>query len=193
MKRSALARGTSQLKRSGFQNRTKGLKIASKGVKPLKPKKSTRAKKMGQKKALCEKYGLPIIPCSRWGTAKRPTDTDLLRGMLWTVFSKYIRKRDADKPCISCGKTVEVKQAGHYLPVGNSSVGTWFDEMNVSGECEPCNGFDTFHLVPMRKNLIKIYGEEAIEQLETRKNQAIKLPEIWYVDKIKYYQGLLVE
>lgn len=155
--------------------------------------KSTRAKKMGQKRAILEKYNLPQIPCSRWGTAKRPTDTDLLRGMLWTVFSKYIRNRDKEKPCISCSKLVEIKQAGHYLPVGNSSVGTWFDEMNVAGECEPCNGFDTFHLVPMRKNLIKIYGEEAIEQLEARKNQAVKLDEIWYVDKIRYYLALMVE
>jgi hypothetical protein len=129
---------------------------------------------MGQKRALLEKYNLPQILCSRWGTAKKPTNTDLLRGMLWTVFSFFVRRRDKDKPCVACGKMCENKQAGHYLPVGNSSVATWFDEMNVHGECESCNAFDSFHLIPMRKNLVRLYGEEAVEALEQRKNIAVK-------------------
>jgi hypothetical protein len=191
------------MKRSGFANKprkplkrtplarisaTRSSKLTAEGAKPKKTAISTkRAKKMNLKRNLCEQYGLPIIPCSRWGTAKAPTRTDLLRGMLWTVFSKYIRERDKDKPCISCSKTFGIKQAGHYLPVGNSSVGTWFDEMNVHGECEKCNAFDTYHLVPMRKNLVKLYGEEAIEALDQRKNISVKIEEIEYVDLIKKY------
>lgn len=197
LKRTPLARGTSQLKRSGFKHPTKRLKIASKGVKLPKPRKSTRAKKMGQKRELCEKYKLPIIPCSRWGTAKKPTNADLLRGMLWTVFSKYIRQRDRDKSCITCGLPLAGDiQAGHYIPVGDSSVTMWFREDNVHGEHSNCNAnWNDWHLVPMRKNLVKLYGEDHVSEMDSYagRKDSQKLEEIVYVDKIKYYQSLLVE
>ena len=163
---------------------------ASKPKKSVKvPPKTKRAKKADMKKKLCEQYKLPIIPCSRWGTGKEPTRTDLLRGMLWTVFSKHIRERDRDLPCISCGKHHEAKQAGHYVPVGNSSVVMWFLEENVNGECPQCNGFDSYHLVPMRKNLIRKYGEEVVDKLDelAAQKSTIKLPEEYYVDLIKDY------
>lgn len=186
-------------RKTGLKARTpiKRVKIDSKGVKPTKPRKSTRAKKMGQKKALCEKYGLPIIPCSRWGTAKKPTDTDLLRGMLWTVFSKYIRQRDQHKTCITCGLPLQGDiQAGHYIPVGDSSVTMWFREDNVHGEHANCNAnWNDWHLVPMRKNMVRLYGEDHVSEMDSyagRKDNT-KLEEIVYVDKIKHYQSLLVE
>ena len=189
MKRTPLKRKTSLKARVGLR----GQKLPSKALKPKKPSKvatkTKRAKKADMKKKLCEDYGLPIIPCSRWGTGKNPTRTDLLRGMLWTVFSKYIRERDKDLPCISCGKHHESKQAGHYVPVGNSSVVLWFLEENVNGECPPCNGFDSYHLVPMRKNLIRKYGEEVVDKLDELASQksTIKLPEEYYVDLIREY------
>jgi hypothetical protein len=189
MKRTELKRKT------GLKSKTplKGHKMLQNGLKAKKPSKLTtktkRAKKADMKKKLCEQYGLPIIPCSRWGTGKNPTRTDLFRGMLWTVFSKYIRERDRDLPCISCSKHHESKQAGHYVPVGNSSVVLWFLEENVNGECPPCNGFDSYHLVPMRKNLIRKYGEEIVDKLDelAAQKSTIKLPEEYYVDLIREY------
>lgn len=189
--------------RSGFKRKTldevkatqaaKRHKIVSRGVKPRKTIKGTtktkRAKKMELKRNLCEQYRLPIIPCSRWGTAKAPTRTDLLRGMLWTVFSKYIRERDRDKPCISCGKYHEAKQAGHYAPVGDSPLSLWFQENNVHGECPDCNAWSEWHLVPMRKNLVRIYGEEAVAEIDRIKESkmSVKWEESHYVDLIKKY------
>lgn len=197
MKRTPLKRGTSQLKRSGFKRTARASKLTAKGVKPPKLRKSTRAKKMGQKRALLEKYGLPQIPCSRWGTAKKPTDTDLLRGMLWTVFSKYIRQRDQHKTCITCGLPLSGDiQAGHYIPVGDSSVTMWFREDNVHGEHKNCNAnWNEWHLVPMRKNLVKLYGEDHVALMDSYagRKDSQKLEEIVYVDKIKHYQSLLLE
>lgn len=199
------------MKRSGFRKKTldeikviqdakkqKRLQTPPKPYKPARkakqaPKRKSKTalqSKIAKKKKLREKYDLPQITHTRWGTGKRPTDTDLLRGMLWTVFSKYIRDRDQDKPCISCGKMFDVKQAGHFVPVGGSSVGLWFDEQNVHGECEGCNGFDSFHVVPMRKNMITMYGEELVESLEARRHQNVKLDDEWYVERIKHYLKL---
>lgn len=155
-----------------------------------KTPKTQRAKKMQKKKLLIEKYNLPSIKHTRWGTGKNPTDTDILRGMLWTVFSFHIRTRDKDKPCISCGKNKDLKQAGHFIPVGGSSVSLWFDEKNVHGECEFCNAFDSFHIVPMRKNLIRLYGERTVENLEQRRHEVVKYGDDWYIEKIKYYHNL---
>lgn len=168
-------------------------KSPSKSKKTAKTGKRTqRAKKMAMKRKLCEQYELPIIPCSRWGTGKSPTRTDLLRGMAWTVFSKYIRERDLGKPCITCGKPTEMGdiQAGHYVPVGNSSITLHFLEDNVNGEHPECNAdFHGWHLVPMRKNMIRRYGVERVEELDAlaEKKEAVKVDEQFFVDIIKKY------
>lgn len=91
------------------------------------------------------------------------------------VFNAYIRKRDEGLPCISCGKVKDKRniQAGHYAPVkGNSNVR--FNEWNVNGECDYCNGFDEFHLIGYRKNLINKIGLKAVEWIEENRNKPKK-------------------
>ena len=88
------------------------------------------------------------------------------------VFNAYIRKRDSENgyfTCISCGQTKDVSQmdAGHYVPVKGSSA-LRFDEYNVNGECISCNGFNDFHLVGYRKNLIDKIGERKVMELESQ-------------------------
>lgn len=179
------------MKRSGFKTKPrKPMKRTPLAKKSKLPKKSNRAKKMEMKRLLLAQYELPQLDCKRWGTNKGFTRTDLLRGMLWNVFSRFIRERDAGK-CISCSaqKTYAELQAGHYAPVGGTSIVLWFDEKNVNGECEPCNAFDRFHLVPMRKNLIKKYGIDTVENIDKihRSQQSHKWEEVEYVQRIKYY------
>lgn len=167
-------------------------KLAPKPKKKQKGSQTARAKKMAAKRKLCEQYDLPNIPCSRWGTAKTFTRTDLLRGMAWTVFSKYIRERDLGKPCITCSQPLQMGfiQAGHYVPVGGNSIATHFLEDNVNGECPTCNGdFNDWHLVPMRKNMVKRYGEERVEELDAMagKKDSTKYEEQYFVDLIRKY------
>jgi hypothetical protein len=86
------------------------------------------------------------------------------------VFNAYIRKRDSENgyfTCISCGQTKDTTQmdAGHYVPVKGSSA-LRFDEYNVNGECKSCNGFDQFHLIGYRRNLINKVGERKVMELE---------------------------
>jgi hypothetical protein len=51
------------------------------------------------------------------------------------VFNAYIRARDRDKGCISCG--AEVQEAGHYFSQGHHSA-LRFNEINTSGQCTCC-------------------------------------------------------
>lgn len=79
------------------------------------------------------------------------------------VFNAFIRNRDRDKGCISCGG--EVQQAGHYFSQGHHSS-LRFNEMNVHGQCIKCNCYLHGNLINYRKGLIRRYGEIAVNKLE---------------------------
>lgn len=81
-------------------------------------------------------------------------------------FNRFIRMRDADKPCISCGRSTDAKQnAGHYLSVG-SNPGLRFDERNCHKQCEFCNSFKSGNAVAYRLGLIRRVGQSIVEALE---------------------------
>ena len=94
------------------------------------------------------------------------------------VFNAWIRARDSKESyftCIACFRTLPIDQmnAGHYVPVKGGSA-LRFNENNVNGECIRCNGFDEFHLIGYRKNLIKKIGLKKVEQLERMRNDVCK-------------------
>jgi len=107
------------------------------------------------------------------------------------VFNAYIRKRDAGKPCISCGKTGKVLQAGHYYKVQICNMR--FDEDNVHGECEGCNCFDIDHLIGYRKGLVERYGEDFVKILDIKydayKRDGWKWERLYLIDIITRYKG----
>lgn len=81
------------------------------------------------------------------------------------VFNKWIRNRDKDCGCISCGGSVD--HAGHYFSSGQFSALT-FDEVNVNSQCLGCNNFRHGNLIQYRFGLIEKYGVEIIEELEAK-------------------------
>jgi hypothetical protein len=80
-----------------------------------------------------------------------------------TVFNKWIRERDKDFGCISCGSTVT--EAGHYFSRGHHS-NLRFSEMNTNGQCTRCNCFLHGNLINYREGIIKKYGEHNLKLLE---------------------------
>lgn len=55
------------------------------------------------------------------------------------VFNKFIRLRDKNEPCISCGRYHQGQyHAGHYRSVG-ACPELRFCELNVHKQCAPCN------------------------------------------------------
>jgi Bacteriophage Lambda NinG protein len=87
------------------------------------------------------------------------------------AFNAYIRARDADKPCISCG--VPLKQealgggydCGHYRSVG-SAPHLRFHPDNAHGQCKKCNRYLSGNAVEYRKNLVSRIGLNLLELLE---------------------------
>lgn len=81
-------------------------------------------------------------------------------------FNRFIRLRDAELPCISCGRHHQGQyHAGHYLTVG-ARPELRFNELNVHKQCAPCNNHLSGNLVNYRINLIQKIGLDNVEWLE---------------------------
>jgi predicted RNA-binding Zn-ribbon protein involved in translation (DUF1610 family) len=87
---------------------------------------------------------------------------------LQAAFNAWIRLRDAEFPCISCGRPALWRgqwDAGHYLSRG-SSPALRFDPANVHKQCLPCNRHLSGNLIAFRVGLIQRIGLERVEWLE---------------------------
>ena len=130
-------------------------------------------------------------------TAKRKPTIAALKRRLQVKVNAYVRHRDSKDgyfTCISCGEKHPVSKmnAGHYIPVGRSQK-LRFHEENIHGECQRCNLFDEFHLIPYRKNLIDKIGIDMVEWLEKHSKELKQ----WKRDELEeldiYYTSLLSE
>jgi hypothetical protein len=89
-----------------------------------------------------------------------------------TVFNAFIRERDRDQPCISCGRHHTGQyHAGHYLSVG-AHPELRFTEINVAKQCSACNTHLSGNVIEYRKNLIEKIGLSLVEGLEGPRPQA---------------------
>jgi hypothetical protein len=93
-------------------------------------------------------------------------------------FNRFIRLRDAGKPCICCGHPLgEVGtlgggyDCGHYRSVG-SAPHLRFDERNAHGQRKQCNRYGSGRAVDYRIGLIRRIGVVEVEALEA--DQSVK-------------------
>ena len=83
-----------------------------------------------------------------------------------SAFNAFIRERDADQPCISCGRWHQGQyHAGHYLSVG-ARPELRFTESNVHKQCAPCNTHLSGNAVLYRQGLIARLNIGVVEFLE---------------------------
>lgn len=108
------------------------------------------------------------------------------------AFNKFIRLRDANEPCISCGRHHQGQyHAGHYLSTG-ARPELRFDEANCHRQCAPCNNHLSGNIALYRVALIKKIGLAEVERLEgphpSKKYTAEELREIKleYTRKAKF-------
>lgn len=82
------------------------------------------------------------------------------------VFNEWVRLRDADLPCVSCGRHHDGQyHAGHYRTVG-ANPEIRFEPLNVWKQCAPCNTHLSGNLVNYRLSLLQRIGVEKLEWLE---------------------------
>jgi hypothetical protein len=119
--------------------------------------------------------------------AKKLTPLPKLLKKAQTIFNKWIRERDKEKSCISCGGKVE--QAGHYFSQKNYS-GLRFDETNVHGQCVRCNMYLSGNLIEYGMGLVDRYG--TTYHIGLLKKGRFKTPKKWsreeLIEIIKKYK-----
>jgi len=111
------------------------------------------------------------VKAKDWGNRKKikkealKTKQDHVKE-LQVIFNKFIRLRDKNEPCISCGKKLGAKyDAGHYRSAGGNPE-LRFEENNVHAQCVYCNQHLHGNLINYRLGLIERYGLAVVDWLE---------------------------
>ena len=107
-----------------------------------------------------------------------------------TVFSQYIRRKDAVDEicqCVTCGKKDHIKkmQCGHFMSRRHYS--TRWDENNVGVQCYGCNITSQGQQFLFAKHL----GLELAEEMVIKSKQTIKLSDSDLIEMIDIYKEKL--
>ncbi len=129
---------------------------------------------------------------TKWRKEKKERSERLKTRSEWMqdlqdVFNTFIRTRDKDKPCISCGTFTGKMNAGHYKSVGGSPE-LRFNELNVHKQCEYCNTHLSANLIEYRIGLVKRIGVDIVEFLERKDHAPLKLTVEEIKEQIKVYK-----
>ena len=109
------------------------------------------------------------------------------------VFNKFIRLRDKDQPCISCGRYHEGQwHAGHYRSVG-ACPELRFCELNVHKQCAPCNDHKSGNIIEYRINLVNKIGADKVAWLERQDHEPKKYTIEDCKEIIKHYKAKIKE
>lgn len=100
-------------------------------------------------------------------------------------FNKFIRIRDGNNPCISCGRWHTGQyHAGHYRSVG-SAPHLRFNENNCHKQCSVCNNHLSGNLLQYRAGIIQKLGAETVERL-----MSDNTPKHYSIDDLKEIKAI---
>jgi hypothetical protein len=168
-------------------------------AKPAKPRKCAYCResfvkqRMGQ--VACRPACAAALVLKAKAEVERKSDKDrkeALKGIpalkkeAQVAFNAFIRERDKDQPCISCGKPAQAdygyqggRDAGHYRSTGSADH-LRFHEQNCHAQCVKCNQWDAGKAVDYRIGLVKRIGIERVESIEND-NHVTK----WTAEKLR--------
>lgn len=95
-------------------------------------------------------------------------------------FNNYIRERDKDLPCISCGEHRKHYDAGHLFTVG-AHPELRFNEDNCHKQCVFCNRHQHGNVSSYFINIVGRIGEDRFNKLLEARNQLKK----YTIDDVK--------
>ena len=116
---------------------------------------------------------------------KKPTRKSLVI-KLDTIFSQYIRRKDAINEiaeCITCNKRDHYKklQCGHFM--SRSHYSTRWLETNVGVQCYSCN----ITSQGMQYRFSQYLGDKLSEEMYIKSKQIVKFADVDLIDMIEYY------
>lgn len=103
------------------------------------------------------------------------------------AFNRYVRLRDAGKPCISCGRLPEQKfggtmDCGHYRTRG-AAAHLSFNLHNTAAQCVYCNRDRDGAQKAFEQGLIERIGAEKVEAINN--DNTVRRFDIQYLQRIK--------
>ncbi|MEL4307412.1 recombination protein NinG [Joostella sp. CR20] len=102
-----------------------------------------------------------------------------------TIVHEYVRKRDKDKPCISCNTPYKSNfQAGHYYKA-ELFTSLKFNFDNIHGQCEKCNLRLEGNLNQYELNLPKRIGEQRFNELKKKAELDHRTIKKWSREELK--------
>jgi hypothetical protein len=148
-------------------------------------------------KSQCVNVWINSVKQKQWTKRKSELKADLMTLSDWLKiaqqhFNTFIRNRDKDKGCISCGKELRKgnTDAGHYFSSGGH-YNVRFNEDNVHGQCSrPCNKDKSGNLIEYRNGLINRIGIERLEKLDLIANETRKFTIEEVKEIIEKYKNL---
>jgi hypothetical protein len=123
--------------------------------------------------------------------ALRESDLTIRRKAAVRSCHAYIRERDKNKGCITCGASlIGVKfDAGHFFKSTHSY--TKFMEKNIHGQCVACNQYRGGEELKYREAIIAKYGIRTLKALEKCKHKKVKRTAQDYKKIEEYYKQKL--
>lgn len=117
----------------------------------------------------------------------RSKNKNLAKAKADKYFSLFIRERDRDKPCITCGKLTSKKDCGHFISRRFES--TRYDEKNCGGQCLKCNRFEYGNQFAFSLKIDKLYGDGTAKRLHEKSLMFCKRNQNDYEEIAKEYKS----
>jgi hypothetical protein len=140
----------------------------------------------------CVKVWCKVADEKRWKEKvrvfKKQTEMKSLPKLAKYHFHQYIRLRDKDAGCISCGKPLIGKyDAGHFWNSNNHAY-VRFNEDNVHAQCVTCNQHLHGNLLEYQKRLRIKIGNDRYDHLELIRHKDVQWTAEHYNGIIKSYK-----
>ena len=139
---------------------------------------NTEAKKQAKKKARAERkeFYQKSMTLSDW------------KKKVQTVFNKYIRLRDINRGCVSCDTPLQNRKfdAGHFY--ATTYEGLRFNELNVHGQCVPCNRNMHGNIHEYRKRITNRISQEELQWLDDNRHIKLKLNKVELEELFNHYK-----
>lgn len=112
---------------------------------------------------------------------------------LQKIFNEFIRIRDAEKGCISCGTPLNNRKfdAGHFY--ASTYEGLRYNEMNVHGQCVPCNRNKHGNIHEYRKRITDRITPKDLIWLDENRHTPLRLKVYEIKELITEYKSKIKE